>query len=131
MNQLVICALLTWALAGFVPSRPRPPISDGPNRVSEGGRNSSRHIAATLQTQMIDLENNSDTYPSDSSRSMGGWQREGLAGFGAGTVYMLDRPSRRTSSTVIELTSSSGNRDAEAKDIPHFRYRIIYDACGP
>ncbi|KAI1748238.1 aspartic peptidase domain-containing protein [Xylaria castorea] len=63
-----------------------------PFMVGGGGeRNSSRHITAKLQTQRVDLTANaSDTHPSNSSRSMGGWQREGLAGFGVGTVYMLD-----------------------------------------
>ncbi|KAI0550418.1 aspartic peptidase domain-containing protein [Xylaria curta] len=93
MNQLVICAFLTWAFAGYVPSQPRPPITDGLSRVGDGGEkdSSNQHIIATLQTQKIDLvANTSDTHPRNSSRYMGGWQREGLAGFGAGTVYMLD-----------------------------------------
>ncbi|RYC53785.1 hypothetical protein CHU98_g12425 [Xylaria longipes] len=112
MNQLITCTLLTWALAGYLPSRPRPPITDRPGRVGDGGeRNSSRHITATLQTQRVDLATNvSDAHLSNSSRSMGGWQREGLAGFGAGTVR---------------------DRDTEAKDIAYSRYGIVHNARGP
>lgn len=96
LSLLIICGLLAWPIAGFIPSGARPDIVDGPNRVSEGGeRNSSRHITATIQTQTVELANISDAHPGDSSRSIPGWQREGLVGFGAGTVYMLDRLSQQ------------------------------------
>ncbi|KAJ8130927.1 hypothetical protein O1611_g2699 [Lasiodiplodia mahajangana] len=91
LSSLIIYGLFAWPILGFSPSRPRPPIIDRPDRVSEEEeRNSSRHITATIQKHKIDLANISDAYPSDSSRSIPGWQREGLASFGAGTVYMLD-----------------------------------------
>ncbi|KAI1349366.1 aspartic peptidase domain-containing protein [Xylaria sp. FL0043] len=90
--QLTIYALLAWSIAGFIPKQPRPDIVNIPNEVHQGAeRNtSSRHIKADIQSHIVYLANNSDTSPGDSSRVAPGWQREGLVGFGVGTVYMLD-----------------------------------------
>ncbi|KAI3323980.1 aspartic peptidase domain-containing protein [Xylariaceae sp. AK1471] len=91
LHQLIVSALLPWCLAGFIPSQPRPDINERTNRTGEQREQSgSRHLRATLHTQTVDVANISVAEPSNSSRSSPGWQREGLVGFGAGTVYMLD-----------------------------------------
>ncbi|KAI0967957.1 aspartic peptidase domain-containing protein [Xylaria arbuscula] len=92
LSQLIVYALLTWPIAGFIPSQPRPPIIDKPNEVDqEGERNaSSRHIRAELQSQILYLANTSSLPLSDSPQVKPGWESEGLVGFGVGTVYMLD-----------------------------------------
>jgi hypothetical protein len=94
LHQLVISALLPCCLAGFIPSKPRPDINERTNTTGERREQSgTRHLRATLHTQTVDVANISVAEPGNSSRSSSGWQREGLVGFGAGTVYMLDRLS--------------------------------------
>ncbi|KAI3329511.1 aspartic peptidase domain-containing protein [Ustulina deusta] len=111
LSQLITYALLTWSIAGFLPSQPRPDLIGKPNKASQGAaRNtSSRHIRAALRSQILYLANNSDASLSDSSRFAPGWQREGLVGFGVGTVYMLDleigTPKQRIS-LILDTGSS-------------------------
>ncbi|KAI0512915.1 aspartic peptidase domain-containing protein [Xylaria bambusicola] len=86
--------LICSSVVGFIlPSYSRPDLTriDKSNKSLERiDGTGSRHISAALQSQILYSVNTSDR---DSSRVAPAWQREGLAGFGVGTVYMLDRPS--------------------------------------
>ncbi|GAW26477.1 putative secreted aspartic proteinase protein [Rosellinia necatrix] len=91
LYRLIVYALLTTRTRSFVLKGPRPDTAGKVAGSSDvGKRNVSMHITASLKTQTVDLGGYSNTNLFDSSRSTPGWQREGLAGFGAGTVYMLN-----------------------------------------
>ena len=100
LTQLILYILFTcWLIAGFhLPSQPRPDVArihESRNRSRSADENGNgtgkRHISAKLQPQI--LYHSVNASDNDSSRVVPGWQREGLFGFGVGTVYMLDRPS--------------------------------------
>ncbi|KAI8634502.1 aspartic peptidase domain-containing protein [Xylariaceae sp. FL1651] len=91
IRMMLIGALPLWCIAGLLGGLFRPCSIEKANRVDgRRARSASHHIRASLQPRTVNVTSLPGALPNDTSRFSPMWQREGLVGFGAGTVYMLD-----------------------------------------
>ncbi|KAI1812729.1 aspartic peptidase domain-containing protein [Poronia punctata] len=91
LNHGIIGIVLAGCVASFKPSQPRPAIIQRVETVAERRNEKGvQHIRAAVQKHKVHANVPSTRRRGDSFPTLARWQREGLASFDAGAVYMLD-----------------------------------------